>query len=112
MQTLYSQLTAVLDQPSAEFIVAYRQGGGTADGSGNLDTSKFGKAVNTISTPLDLVGAANINLVSPNAGNSAGGGSAPGAGNTPGSGSTPGGEALPAAAAFRVAGARQGQGSP
>ena len=43
MQTLYTQLSAVLDPSWAAFIVAYRQGGGTADGSGNLDTSQLGQ---------------------------------------------------------------------
>ena len=53
MQTLYSQLSAVLDPTWAQFIVAYRQGGGTADGGGNLDTSKLRhRAVNTIGSPL------------------------------------------------------------
>ncbi len=65
MQTLYSQLTAVLDQQYAEFIVAYRQGGGTADGGGNLDTTKFGTGRNTIGSVLDLVGAAAIRLAPP-----------------------------------------------
>ncbi len=65
MQTLYTQLSAVLDPSWAEFIVAYRQGGGTADGGGNLDTSKFGTGRNTIGSPLDLVGAAPITLAPP-----------------------------------------------
>ena len=39
LPTLYSQLTAVLDPSWAEYIVCYRQGGGTVDGGGNLDTS-------------------------------------------------------------------------
>ena len=41
MATLYTQLTAVLDPTWAQYIVAYRQGGGTADSSGNLDTTAF-----------------------------------------------------------------------
>ena len=54
----------MLDPSWAEFIVAYRQGGGTADGGGNLDTSKLGQGRNTIGSPLDLVGAAVMSLQS------------------------------------------------
>ncbi len=47
MQTLYTQLNSVLDPSWAEYIVAYRQGGGTVDGGGNLDTSTFGPRPST-----------------------------------------------------------------
>ena len=57
LQTLYNQLTAVIDPSWAEYIVAYRQGGGTVDGGGHLNTSQLGKGVNTIGSPLDLIGA-------------------------------------------------------
>jgi hypothetical protein len=63
MPTLYTQLASALDQPSAQYIVAYRMGGGTADSSGNMDTTAFGPAVNTISSPLDLMGSQKITLV-------------------------------------------------
>ncbi len=63
MSTLYTQLAAVFDPSWAQFIVAYRLGGGTAAGSG-LDTSKLNgaQARNTIGSMLDLVGAASIPL--------------------------------------------------
>jgi type II secretory pathway component PulK len=57
LQTLYSQLTSVLDPSWAQYIVCYRQGGGTLDGGGQLITSQLGQGINTISSPLDLVGA-------------------------------------------------------
>ncbi len=58
LATLYDQLSSALDQPSADFIVAYRLGGGTVDGSGNLETSTLedAEARNTIGSPLDLIG--------------------------------------------------------
>ncbi len=56
MVQLYSQLSAVMDPTWAQFIVAYREGGGTSQG-GNLVTSNSGQAINTISSPLDLIGA-------------------------------------------------------
>ena len=73
MQTLYTQLASVIEPSWAEFIVAYRLGGGTADGGGNLDTSKLSgaQARNTIGSMLDLVGAAAIQLTPASAGNNA-----------------------------------------
>jgi DNA uptake protein ComE-like DNA-binding protein len=71
---LYTQLSSVVDQSSAQFIYAYRQGGGTADSAGNLITTGSAKAVNTLSSPLDLVGAADISLVTQSSGGSGGGG--------------------------------------
>ncbi len=86
MSTLYSQLSAVLDPSYAEFIVCYRQGGGTADSSGHLDTTNgFGTARNTIGSMLDLVGAADIALAPPP--------STTEAGSTVGSTATTGGSA-------------------
>ena len=72
LQTLYQQLSAVLDPTWAEYIVAYRQGGGTADSGGHLDTTNLGKAtgVNTISSPLDLIGA-TVSLSPPSGGEAA-----------------------------------------
>ena len=43
LQTLYNQLSSVIEPSWAEYIVAYRQGGGTADGGGHLDTTKLGQ---------------------------------------------------------------------
>lgn len=77
MNALWTQLNnSNLDPSWIPFIVAYRQGGGTADGTGNLDTTKFGTGRTTIGSPLDLVGAADIRLTPP------GGASAGGAGPT------------------------------
>jgi hypothetical protein len=58
MSALYTQLIAVMDPKYAQFIVAYKLGGGTADGGGNLDPSGLAGAQsrNTISSPLDLIG--------------------------------------------------------
>jgi len=57
LKKLYDDLTPVLDQPSAEFIVAYRlNNSGQADGSGHLDMSKLGKASKNLASMLDLVG--------------------------------------------------------
>jgi type II secretory pathway component PulK len=56
MSTLYSQLSAVMDPSWAQFIVAYKLGGGTLDSGGNLVTSTTAQARNTISSPLDLIG--------------------------------------------------------
>ncbi len=64
LKKLYDDLTPILDQSSAEYIVAYRLGGGTADG-GHLDTSKLGKASKTLGSILDLVGASAIQLKQP-----------------------------------------------
>jgi DNA uptake protein ComE-like DNA-binding protein len=75
LSSLYSELNSVFDQKQAEFIVAYRLGGGTADGSGNLDASKLDGASgrNQIGNMLDLVGAAAIRL-QPSSGNASGAG--------------------------------------
>ncbi len=57
MGTLYTQLAAALPDPKwAEYIVFYRQGGGTVDSGGNVNTSAFGTGRNTIGSMLDLVG--------------------------------------------------------
>ncbi len=71
MKALYTQLSSVFDPSWAAYIVAYRQGGGTADGSGNLNTSQLGQGINTIGSPLDLVGA-TVSVVPPG-GTSSGG---------------------------------------
>jgi type II secretory pathway component PulK/DNA uptake protein ComE-like DNA-binding protein len=58
LSSLYEDLTSALDQESADFIVAYRLGGGTLDASNHIDTSTLEDAepLNTISSPLDLIG--------------------------------------------------------
>jgi DNA uptake protein ComE-like DNA-binding protein len=58
LATLYTSLSSTLDQSSADFIIAYRLGGGTLDSSGHIDTSTLenAQAINTISSPLDLIG--------------------------------------------------------
>jgi len=83
LSSLYDELEAVLTQEQAEFIVAYRIGGGTADASGNLDTSTLedAESLNTIGSPLDLVGAADIALTP--AGEAAGTSGTSGTGNGP-----------------------------
>ncbi len=91
MPTLYSQLVAALPDPKwAEYIVFYRQGGGTVDSSGNVNTSAFGTGRNTIGSMLDLVGIKSVRTVTANGSGSGGagsGGSGSGASGSGGSGS-------------------------
>ena len=67
MVQLYNQLSAVMDPTWAQFIVAYREGGGTVDGGGTLVTSTSGAAINKISSPLDLIGV-TVRSLRPNGG--------------------------------------------
>jgi type II secretory pathway component PulK len=68
LKKLYDDLSTAIDQPMAEFIVAFRMGGGAADGGGHLDTSKLGTGKTKIKTMLDLVGA-SVPLTRPNSQN-------------------------------------------
>ena len=101
LQSLYEALTQALDQPSAEFIVAYRLGGrGRANGSGHLDTSTLAGASSgfggsnsgapsgsgggvQIRTLLDLVGA-TATLVPRTSSSTAGGAAGTGTAGGPG----------------------------
>jgi DNA uptake protein ComE-like DNA-binding protein/type II secretory pathway pseudopilin PulG len=58
LKKLYDSLVEALDQPSAEFIVAYRLGGsGQADSTRHLDISNLGKGSTSLKSLLDLVDA-------------------------------------------------------
>ncbi|MEI8374889.1 MAG: hypothetical protein WCJ35_18860 [Planctomycetota bacterium] len=62
LKKLYDDLTSVLDQSSAEYIVASRLDKPSDDGSGHLATSKLGKADKNLGSVIDLVGASAISL--------------------------------------------------
>jgi hypothetical protein len=87
MQALYNSLVDALDEPSAQFIVAYRMGGrGQASGS-SLDTSKLSEEQGStqLSSPLDLVGAtATLTAEATSSGSGGQGGGTTGAGGTGG----------------------------
>ena len=57
MEALYNSLVDALDEPSAQFIVAFRMGGRRQASGTSLDTSKLSQEQGTtqLGTLLDLV---------------------------------------------------------